>query len=258
MSQYRGYFVPWAMDPNGLASRDQIENSTLQYSCNCGWIDWNHAGDKAKDVAKNLFNDVWNSINGANVQMGTGTRVVCYQQTQSKLGASTGYRKCYWIKEGMTAQQKRSVAWSIFKEVSEKFEEHQSWVGNPWNNSGFSPEDLISDLLLFQRVTTGVTRAQIEQLCGVIKGKQDNYDLFDAFDWSKRAIRSEPPGSPWKALTFVRCNQCPPKKPAFPNSLLPPISFNEGNLYGGIDRGTTFYNLPKVPDVQMPGSSIIP
>ena len=162
----------------------------------------------------------------------------------------------------MTAFQQERVAWNIFREVSEKFEEHQSWVGLPGNDSGFSPEDLISNLLLFQRVTNGVTREEIKKLCGVIESKQDNYDLYDAFDWSQRAVRRDGPGvgSPWKALAFPSCNQCPPGKPTFPDKLSPPGGGGnyEGSLYGGIDAGGSFYILPPAPNITSPGNTIVP
>jgi RHS repeat-associated protein len=235
MSLYRAYFVPNGFDPLGLASRDQVEDGKLQYSCNCGWIDWSHAGGNDGSITKNLFSDVWKKINTTT----KGTKLqVCYTQKQGMAGHSSGYTKCFWINTGLSSNQKKCIAWQIFKEVSEGFEDHQSWVGKPWNNSGFSPEDLVSNLILFQRVTGGFTRAQIESWCGVITDKDDNLELFDKFPWGER-------GKDWNAIVFTNCTPCG-KLGKFPNQLLTPACQNtKGTLWGELGPGTTFYLPPK-------------
>ncbi|GAA6167130.1 hypothetical protein [Sessilibacter corallicola] len=63
-----------------------------------------------------------------------------------------GILKKYDIKKGLDENQKKSVALSIFLDVSHAFESLQSnWLFRKTTNSGYSAEDLVSNLVGFYR-----------------------------------------------------------------------------------------------------------
>jgi hypothetical protein len=63
-----------------------------------------------------------------------------------------GILKKYDVKKGLDDNQKKSVALSIFLDVSHAFESLQSnWLFRQATNSGYSAEDLVSNLIGFYR-----------------------------------------------------------------------------------------------------------
>lgn len=128
----------------------------IVYTKRCGWIDLGHA---IPSGAKKL----WESIRG---EKGESTYwdqnsvkkktcdgfVITYGQYMEKYGVSVGVWKMYKIKKNLTFQQKKSVALSIFIQVSLGFEFFQSsWPYVNFTDSGFSGEDMVSDLISFYR-----------------------------------------------------------------------------------------------------------
>lgn len=80
----------------------------------------------------------------------------------------------------MNAKQMQCSAWYIFKYVEERFEKRQLGQTGPFG-SGFSPEDLPSNLILFHRMVYGLSRVDINSLCGVITKVNDNERIFEGF-----------------------------------------------------------------------------
>ena len=63
-----------------------------------------------------------------------------------------GVMKRYDIRTGLNDEQKKSIALSIFLDVSYAFEKMQSnWLFRHATNSGYSAEDLVSNLVGFYR-----------------------------------------------------------------------------------------------------------
>ena len=73
----------------------------------------------------------------------------------------------YYVKQGLSLEQKKSVALAIFQEVAGEHEEAQAGY-SLFTTSGFSKEDLASDLLGFYAVVEGVTKKDIEDECGAL------------------------------------------------------------------------------------------
>lgn len=91
---------------------------------------------------------------------------VTYIQDMGKWGLTAGVRRSYLVRYGLTPQEKREVALAIFMEVSVMFEGFQGSF--PWNvatNSGFSQEDLVSNLLGFYIAVDGYTLDQVKAIC---------------------------------------------------------------------------------------------
>lgn len=122
--------------------------SGLIYTCKAGWIDLGHA--RADGVRQELWTPISNET-GARSKDGKGFWVR-YAQRMSKSILTAGASREYYLELGLTQSQRESVAWSIFKEVSFGFEALQSSFRFGWlTDSGFSCEDLVSNLLGFYR-----------------------------------------------------------------------------------------------------------
>ncbi|MFC7516209.1 hypothetical protein ACFQUU_14445 [Herbaspirillum sp. GCM10030257] len=101
---------------------------------------------------------MWQDIlheNGLDIPGYQGKHVVGYRQSMGRYGVSTEHFRAYWVKKGLSIAQKQSVALSIFMEVSlgfESMQEQYSWL----TNSGYSEEDLVSNLVGFYIEVLGV------------------------------------------------------------------------------------------------------
>ncbi|WP_133511910.1 hypothetical protein [Candidatus Thiosymbion oneisti] len=181
-----------------MSNRDDIKDERLIYTCNCGWIDLDHMEDSAKYEfvgAKNL----WKQIRGGDLPPGVDPRrlydrpgpgcfpyvdprercarfhdgdpgyKVTYRQGMSHKRIKpvrAGIERSYLVRYGLTPQEKRVVALAIFMEVSVMFEGFQGSF--PWRvatNSGFSQEDLVSNLLSFYIAVDGYDLDQVETIC---------------------------------------------------------------------------------------------
>lgn len=80
--------------------------------------------------------------------------VVMYRQGMRKFGLSRDFAKFYFIRKGLPLATQRSVALAIFKEVSMGFEDVQASL-SAFTDSGFSEEDLVSNLLGFYVAVLG-------------------------------------------------------------------------------------------------------
>jgi hypothetical protein len=131
----------------------------LVYTRQCGWVDLGHANPAS---ALGLWRDILASQAAAHQ---TGYSRVKYQQRMSKSGLSASASLQYEIKDGLTLPEQKAVALAIFMEVSIAFESMQSnWFYRHVTDSGFSAEDLVSDLIGFYRpVAPGPNYVQLCQ-----------------------------------------------------------------------------------------------
>jgi len=91
---------------------------------------------------------------------------VTYKQDMGNKYYKTGISRSYLVKYNLTKAQKKSVALAIFMEVSQLFESHQESF--PWSlvtNSGFSAEDLVSNLLGFYIAIGEYSKEKVTELC---------------------------------------------------------------------------------------------
>lgn len=188
-----------------MSSRSDIVNDRLIYTCNCGWIDLNHMEDpstRAYVGAKNLWKQLDENERAAT---NTGSCIspmraaiyyysvtelakfpdgnlgykVTYKQDMGNKYIKTDITRSYLVKYGLTLEQKKSVALSIFMEVSKLFEDHQDSF--PWSlitNSGFSAEDLVSDLLGFYIAISEYSKESVLKLCHPVT-KQTSLKIWD-------------------------------------------------------------------------------
>lgn len=167
-------------DPSGLFDCDSISTERLQYSCNCGWIDWNHA-QKDGD-----FSALWQTLltDAGQVSLMGGGSKYCYQRSH---GIDWPFRfrvgpggQCYYVKHDLSQAQKESVALALYQEVQNDFERWQgsSFFGR-WKSS-FSCEDLSSDLIQFYLSIEKVSEDQVKLLCGIVNDISTNARLCEA------------------------------------------------------------------------------
>ncbi len=189
----------------------------LIYTCNCGWLDRGHSSTKAtrpnigvpslwdKLVTERGFSE---TVDGRRPGF-----VVSYAQDAVKkvLGMKfyPGVTNTYVVARRLSNVQKQQVALAIFKEVSMAFEgEQDSWLARKLTgtDSGFSEEDLVSDLISFYR--TLFPKLDVDVLCKPV-----------SVEASRRVWNTSGRPGANKNRTFTPrfrpCDECQPS-PAFP------------------------------------------
>jgi len=152
------------------------EKFGIIYTCNCGSLDRGHSytGSSRPPVGTD---NLWNNILG---ERGTATLlgnrpayVVAYRQDAVKkafgMKMYPGLTKHYVVRRGLTFTEKAQVALAIFQEVSLGFEGMQdSWLARKLTgtDSGFSEEDLVSDLIAFYRTVYPVIAQSLRGTTG--------------------------------------------------------------------------------------------
>ncbi len=149
----------------------------LIYTKKCGWIDLGHANPDGIDGFKN---QLWNKIKweiGSN--NGSEYYSIFYNQKMKKYGVTIATGDKYEIKKGLNLSQKHSVALAIFLGVSHKFENLQnSWPFTLGTDSGYSAEDLVSNLIGFYR--TIYPEMDILQQCEPVS-KETALEIWDKY-----------------------------------------------------------------------------
>jgi hypothetical protein len=157
-----------------------IENGRLAYSCRCGWLDFGHM---LPGGAEGLLRSITTESGMRSKKDPDGFKVR-YEQSQrlvvpkripikgrvpfigGKTLATDSVWRAYWVKAGLPTEQKKSVALAIFMEVSLGFETMQpGWYYWPLN-SGFSAEDLVSNVIGFYLAINPALDAR--KICGVV------------------------------------------------------------------------------------------
>ena len=160
-------------DPHGLTSRSDIGHS-LDYTCLCGWVDWGHANAWTVTPLKRgpIWGDGYGSLKrGQGVarslsQPGYLVRARQYQTLGIMEDDVWGY---YFVQDGLSLPERESVALGIWMEISERFEQHQaSLPSSIATKSGFSGEDLVSDLLAFYMAVRGISVKTMKRYCRAV------------------------------------------------------------------------------------------
>jgi hypothetical protein len=156
-----------------VSTREEVESGILVYTCNCGWLDRGHADSRSRRPHVGA-ESLWLQITRESGRRSTRTDArgfqVIYTQDMSKWGITAAETRSYFVQSGLSVAQKESAALAIFMEVSVGFETLQGSF--PWslsshsNDSSFSEEDLVSDLIGFYvAVRPGINAVE---LCGAV------------------------------------------------------------------------------------------
>jgi hypothetical protein len=130
----------------GTPNIDNLRNG-LVYTCRCGWIDLGHA---RPDNAARLW-DTINTETGEGRVGGLWYRVD-FKESMGRWGVTASESGSFAVRRGLSRKEKESVALGIFLGVSDRFESMQnSWPWRLGTDSGYSAEDLVSNLVGFYR-----------------------------------------------------------------------------------------------------------
>lgn len=175
----------------------------LIYTCNCGWVDLGHlnpTNTRMEIGATNLWKQLtaerpavlkakcagWFTADECKrdpyYRFGDGSLgfLVRYRQ-DNKLGwFRPGEEGTYIVKQGLDKAQKERVAFAIFREISLAFETFQKdySLGDRLTQSGFSQEDLVSNLIGFYIGIGKVNRLAILKKCQPVTA-QTAYAIWD-------------------------------------------------------------------------------
>ena len=203
-----------------------INKGRLVYTCKCGWIDTGHANPKSSRPTVGpayLWSQIKNESGRRPKFPGSTGFQVTYTQDAvwSFLGIKMypGVTRSYRVNEGLSLAEKESVALGIFQEVSYAFEQKQLVAF--WSGSGFSIEDLASNLLSFYTIV----RPGIDylKLCTPV-GKEASLKLLgkypNTFSTKNRDFTPK----------FFDCDSCASKGP-FLEALQKITPAKKGTLY---------------------------
>jgi hypothetical protein len=191
-----------------MSSKEDITKTParLAYSCQCGWLDLGHMDPKSHrehEGAQSLWEQVSKKTGQQSKQDARGFKVV-YQQTHAKFAVRDGFTGTYWVSGNLSEPESRSVALAIFMEVSKGFEARQSnWFYKKLTDSGFSAEDLVSNLIGFYKVLQ--PSLDVPKTCGVVS-PADSVAI-----WEKHGAIGSHKNKTFKPLLFP-CTACAPAK----------------------------------------------
>ena len=133
-----------------------IRKSGLIYTSECGWIDLGHANPDGKpfQCARSLWDQMTRQTSFTTCLPHHEPARIEYGQTMKKFGIATGETRRYDVDRILDSQEEqKSIALAIFLDVSKAFEAYQAnWFFKHVTDSGYSVEDLVSDLVGFYRV----------------------------------------------------------------------------------------------------------
>jgi hypothetical protein len=142
-------------------STGTVRKYGLIYTSECGWIDLGHANSDGKtyECARSLWQQITRQTTYTSCLRDRTPARIKYGQTMKRRGISIGETREYDVdRELDSAEEQKSIALSIFLDVSVAFESLQSnWFFRHVSDSGYSVEDLVSNLVGFYRaVNPGV------------------------------------------------------------------------------------------------------
>ncbi len=176
-----------------MSQRSDIEprrdDRRLSYTRRCGWVDWGHARPGAAlSLKRQMETEQGDDVELRSVDLtlegapayvlsfGEEMRTTAFGMT---LRASTEH--AWVVKKGLLPAVREEVALGIFLKASYEFERMQSSVPYRWRtDSGFSVEDLASDLIGFYIAFRGFTMDQMRNICGEVSVKE-SYRIWDRY-----------------------------------------------------------------------------
>jgi hypothetical protein len=178
-------------------------NYGLIYTCNAGWLDLGHlnpTSNRPEIGAANLWSALMRegapllrkecdpaymrlprdpklAAFYANLSCGSddpyvrfadgrnGFRVR-YRQDHAGYPGRPGVERNFFVRFGLSLEKKQSIALAIFMAVSHDFEKYQSnWLMRQATDSGYSAEDLVSNLIGFYIAVGAITKTDAIKAC---------------------------------------------------------------------------------------------
>jgi hypothetical protein len=156
-------FLLLLKDPDSI--KNDIESGELQYTSNCGWINWGHAlPEGLGSLIKEVVNDTSNTSNKKTITYGQYMKIKFIGNSKIVVGISRKYAV-----SGKHPKAKREeIAYAIFQETSEAFEKMQETflygMQQGVQNSSFKDGDLTGNNIAFYRALKGYDKDYIEKI----------------------------------------------------------------------------------------------
>lgn len=220
-----------------MTKRADIEQRLI-YTCNCGWVDKGHAAlgiysRPRSDPSVGVVN-LWKQIKSESIQTSDtiNGRPCFHVHYRQEMGIQVSKRSIldpvalsdgslmkasfedyYLVRKGLLLHRKESIALRIFLVVSYGFEAMQdSFPFVLVSNSGYSQEDLISNIIGFYSVVRGLSDNTIlDQICKAVS-KTESLKVWDAY-FSKGGIGAVKNKDHTKP-NYYPCKKC--QNPLFP------------------------------------------
>jgi hypothetical protein len=191
---------PSGLLPNNLTDTDFI-NGHYSYSCNCGFIDWDHAGEQGIENGTQTYNNIVDLYNRVKTPISGPfdyklffARVEQWALNNRMGGVEIGV----YVKNQLPELRAKSVTAGIYLALQMNFELFQGGliksnefdlsdvtryalkIGGALNltQSAFAIEDLTSDTIATYRVVNNLTQEEIEQMCTVLE-PGDSFKIYD-------------------------------------------------------------------------------
>lgn len=239
----RGNPTNW-LDPFGREPERDKVGTEYVYSCNCGWIDWNHAVVRGQGLIEAIEERQtgtwgWDSLSTHSSEARTFGPIQFSSFTAGEVLVSTNLSSELEIYR---------VALGIFVSAENLFEAHQggefiaprAWVAEfRTHPSTFSEEDLMSNLIGFHRglmarrgVGEDQSEKEIEKMCGVVglelkeSGRMEQFvekqqQIYDQYPTFQKVFEwGNPRLGAWQGSIEVNCMTVDCKKPKVPSGLL--------------------------------------
>ena len=212
----------------GLVTKAGVQDGTEEYSCRCGWLDWNHisvgsSNQPHRGPNKNPTSAwaLWQKVSAPGMKPGTRTQggFLVYQNLVF-LGGYVSFSGNYFVKNNLYRTEKESVALAIFMNLHFQKEQSTKKVEDTWKaipgsslvytpaGSGFAEEDLPSNIISFYAAVYNYDRARIQSLCEPI-GRDESLKLLEKTGEGNR-------NPSWQPKDYNnKCSCCAGKRFAF-------------------------------------------
>lgn len=231
-----------------VVNEKMIDDGQAEYTCNCGWIDWKHAGELWNNHTDNynLVFDIRDKL----------SRAKAGDKLSFRMGARSGKEQFsnakihIVLKEGFETS-KDETALGIYLQLSNYYEDQQGsllqsgyvWIAGK-TQSSYSEEDLVSNLLAFyQQYNPDYTKDKIRELCGAFQGDQK-----DDSSGTMKMLRYYESEGGWETRTSAFSPRLNPIKPSpkdaptCVDTICPPNSSfpKEFQIFSPKEKGTTW------------------
>ena len=204
--------------------RDQVASGDVLYTCNCGFVDMGHATPTGPAElwrkVRDEIHEADHRLNNNHTIEGHAAFVIGYYQGQGVKWFKVLAGHHYLIRRSLPEQRKKQVALAIFMEVSKTFEQMQadSWFERP-RMSGFSIEDLMSNLIGFHVAVNGLKKDDAVRACGPVSVAAS----LAIFDKHIKGREAELKVHEFLQPQYFPCNDCrgQPRLPQVLSSLQP-------------------------------------